>query len=222
MPAPMDFTDQRFGRLVAIRRGPSRKGQTHWLFSCDCGVEKIIGLENVRRGVIQSCGCLAKEQRVFRNNSIVIHGKKRTPEYAAWRSMKARCLNPDHPAYACYGARGITVCERWMSGEDGLVGFQCFLADMGERPAKGYTLDREDNEGNYHKDNCRWATPKQQARNRRSNRTISAFGRTLCLSEAAELHGIHVSVLAARLGLGWEIERALTQPVRPMRRQAAT
>jgi len=121
--------------------------------------------------------------------------------------MIQRCTNPDFPEYEHYGGRGITVCERWHD-------FANFLADMGERPSSKYSIDRfPDNNGNYEAENCRWATSREQGRNKRTNRIIEAFGRKQLLCEWAEETGLSPTLITARMGrLGWSIERALSTP----------
>ena len=91
------------------------------------------------------------------------------PLYPCFRNMKARCFNQNHPKYRLYGARGITVCDRWRND------FQAFVADMGDRP-EGHSLDRIDNDGDYTPENCRWATVHQQVNNRGKYKQITNKG----------------------------------------------
>jgi hypothetical protein len=125
--------------------------------------------------------------------------------------MTARCYQPKCKEFRLYGARGITVCERWK----GYHGFENFCADMGERPS-GTSLDRIDNDGQYSPENCRWATQRQQARNSRKNRLLTLGDRTACIAEWAEITGISQYTIRQRVAkLGWSDERALTEGVRP-------
>lgn len=160
----IDLVGQRYGRLVVLRRAPNgRIRGARWWCQCDCGIEKIARANNLKNGATKSCGCLKREVDVSRNT---IHGHcvpgMASPTYRSWQSMIQRCTNPNATKYKRWGGRGIEICERWMV-------FANFLTDMGVRPA-GMTLDRyPDKNGNYEPDNCRWATPKQQAANRNRN-----------------------------------------------------
>ena len=132
----------------------------------------------------------------------------------SWRGMLARCYSRTHHAYARYGGRGIAVCERWRAS------FEAFLEDMGPRPSKRQSIDRIDNDGDYEPGNCRWATPRQQARNRRNNREITWRGETRTVAGWAEVLGLSKHALRHRLEAGWSIERVLTAPPRQTRATA--
>ena len=123
-------------------------------------------------------------------------------EYATWDSMKQRCLNPNAKAYKNYGARGITVCERWMS-------FENFLSDMGRRPSNGFDLDRINNEEGYCKENCRWIERKANIRNRRNTISICIDGVTKSATEWAELAGLERHRVALRYEAGWRGQKLL-------------
>lgn len=125
-----------------------------------------------------------------------------SPTYHSWASMKARCQCKTNPAYPQYGGRGIQIDPRWGA-------FSLFLEDMGEKPAKGWSIERSDVNGNYTKTNCVWALPAQQARNRRNNKNITWQGRTQTEAEWAAEYGISRGRLHYRLGVGIPMEQAL-------------
>lgn len=126
------------------------------------------------------------------------HGKSRTAEHWTYRSMISRCYYPTEPSYRNYGARGITVCDRWR----GPGGFANWLADFGPRPSPQHTRDRIDNDGPYSPENCQWALPKEQLSNRRTNRKVEFRGEEKTLTQWAELLGINASTLFHRWARG--------------------
>lgn len=147
---PLNLTGSRFGRLVALSwEGVSVKnGNSQWRCRCDCGREVVADSQNLKSGITKSCGC-----------SRIKHGWSAHPLYFAWATMIQRCTNPKAESFHYYGGRGITVDPAWLD-------FTTFLKDMGPRP-EGLSLDRKDPNGPYSKDNCRWATWKEQAANKR-------------------------------------------------------
>lgn len=192
----IDISGQKFGRLTAVRYN----GKSKWFCICECGGSAIALAQNLKKGNSTSCGCKRRENQ-FR------HGQSNSPLYRVWIAMRRRCNNPSDPAYANYGGRGITVCDRWQSS------FAAFFADVGERP-KGYELDRIDNDGPYAPENVRWVTSKTNKHNKRTNRKITWRGVTLPVTVWAEKLGMHPRTLFNRLGRGWPLERAMTETVK--------
>jgi hypothetical protein len=173
----IDITGQRFGRLVVTRRAPNKGKSTAWLCRCDCGKNTEVFGVNLKRGFTVSCGCFRKEYERQADHARPVHGHasggKRSPTYVAYTGMIQRTTDSTSPSWSNYGGRGITTCDRWLKGDADRRGFECFLSDMGERPA-GLTLDRIDNFGNYEPTNCRWADLHTQAVNRRTTKLSEA------------------------------------------------
>lgn len=209
MVAFKDMTGLVFGRLTVLGfGGRDRQGIILWNCSCSCGGSARTRGASLRSGHASSCGCL---QRDIVSLAGTTHGNSGTRTYKAWHAMIDRCTNPHHASWKYYGGRGVIVRDRWKS-------LGSFTEDMGQCPC-GLTLDRIDSKGNYEPGNCRWATPREQANNRRTNRRLELNGSSRTVSEWAEILGISQYSLRSRLWKGWSDEEALTTPFRSYRKK---
>lgn len=212
----------RFGRLTVIGDAPSKVAASGFQarcarVRCDCGTVKEVRAGDLRNGHANSCGCLQRElvaeaSKVRNRKHGEGKGANRSTEYVIWLGMNQRCSDPNYHSFTDYGARGITICERWQ----GEHGFENFLADMGRRPT-GLSIERINNDGPYSPLNCRWATGRQQSNNRRNNRILEAKGRSQTVSQWADELGLSPYLIFGRLKAGWPVEDALFKPKRGKR-----
>ena len=160
MGAGRDLSGFKFERLSVIDISYSNNQGRHWKCICECGKYVIVRTSQLLNKNTKSCGCYRKHIKTKHG-----HSGMRSSTYRSWENMKDRCINSTSSNFKYYGGRGIKVCDRWLNS------FQNFLSDMNEKPV-GTSLDRIDNDGNYEPSNCRWATFKQQAQNRRKRQNV--------------------------------------------------
>lgn len=198
---PKARTGERYGRLViqfteyrtADGRGNRRACA---VCKCDCGNSYDVLVKSLLSGKTRSCGCYQRDWTIAKHTT---HGMNRHPLYTTWCQMRQRCKNPNDSSYHKYGGRGITVCLRWNS-------FRTFVSDMGERPTSQHSIDRINNNKGYSPKNCRWATKKEQAHNRRGLRWYSFCGERLIASEWAKRFGITLGTLIEAIDKhGWRV-----------------
>lgn len=189
----LDISNQKFNWLTPVKNlYRNERGAMMWLCKCDCGKEVVYDGSRVKLGKVKSCGCKKNKPK---------HGGAGTREYISWCAMKSRCTNPNQECYKNYGDRGITICDRWLGS------FENFLADMGNSPSSKHTIERVDNDKGYYPGNCRWATRKEQNRNRRSNRLIEINGIKKCATQWCEHFGIPWNTYKARKRNGIPLEK---------------
>lgn len=179
-----------------VRTSAGGKRCGWWLCRCECGTERWMREDSVKRSV--SCGCHRRSSRT--------HGMSDTPEYVTWAHMVERCESVSCHAFSSYGGRGIAVCLRWRNS------FPAFFEDMGPRPSLNHSIERINNDGNYKPGNCIWASAMEQQRNRRVTHNITALGGTKCLADWAVHSGIPASTISDRLSRGWPADRAVSEP----------
>lgn len=198
-----DITGNVYGRLTVVSFAgytDTKKPIPQWHCECECGSTATVAGIRLRNGVTKSCGCLRVETAKRRSTK---HGMKGTRAYEIWQGMKNRTTNPNNSHYQSYGGRGIKVCDEWLNS------FETFLADMGE-PPEGMSIDRIDNDGDYSKGNCQWATSHEQSRNRSDNVYLTANGETKIISDWAAGIGCTVNAIKKRLDRGWPVEAAVS------------
>ena len=187
----------QFGSLTVLQLGKSHGNGAVWLCQCKCGTQKEVRASDMVQGSVKSCGC-EHTKRIAKASTT--HGLTNTRTYSIWQAMRNRCnrINQD------YSCRGITYDERWDS-------FENFYLDMGEVP-EGMSIDRIDVNGNYNKDNCRWATREQQANNTRANVFIEWNGKRQTRSQWERELNMKPTTLRSRFKAGWSLDRAM-QPL---------
>lgn len=189
-----------YGNWTVICPGKTNRWHVkHWWCRCKCGTKKEVRESVLKVVDSEFCSdCKPMPKRIK-------HGLLSEPCYNVWRGIRQRCLNPKANGYKNYGGRGIKVCQRWND-------FAAFCEDMSEGYKPGLDIERIDTNGNYEPGNCVWTTRKQNLRNRRNNRRMTFDGKTLCVSEWAEVTGISESAIRKRLRLKWPVAKILTTP----------
>ena len=197
---------QKYGMLTVLE---NHHPKDEAVCRCECGNIKIARATNIYHGGTRSCGCL------FQKGNNLKHGDKGKRLYRIWKGMRERCNTPTCSTYKNYGERGIKVCPEW---DDYLV-FKEWALSHGY--SDKLTIDRIDVNGNYEPSNCRWITYKQQANNTRANHLITIDGVTHTMTEWAEISGIKMATIWARLDRGWNQKDAVFKPLHAIRQVSA-
>lgn len=202
-----DLTGKRYGKLTVIERiYKTGNKRTFWRCKCDCGKETVVSASHLKDGHTKSCGCLHRELAKELHTE---HGQSGTRLYNIYMLMKRRTGDERDKEYKDYGGRGIKICDEW---ENDFNAFYNWSINNGY--SEDLTIDRINVNKNYSPDNCRWATRKEQANNRRTNRNISYNGETHNIRQWAEKLGINYNTLSSRINkYHWTIERAFNNAI---------
>lgn len=215
-----DLTGLEYSYLKVLRVGDTRtnSGKRRWLCLCtNCGKTFERTTTDIRhsmdRGWQASCGCVPRK-----TEGHPVHGFARTRPYRVWSGMRSRCYRPNDASYHNYGARGIKVCDRWLDS------FENFWEDMGPTYEEGKQIDRIDSNGDYTPENCRWATPTENIRNRRTTRFCDSPLGYMTVGELSERTGIAYATLLYRVNQHWPKEELLREEVmgKPVRKRKSS
>ena len=199
-----DITGLKFGKWLVLSLSEERKkNRIAWLCRCDCGKEKVLIGSYLKSGKLKGCHC---DDSMIGIDYRAKHGRRNTPEYNSWQSMKKRCYDPTNENFKHYGGRGIIVCDRWIDS------FENFFKDMGIKPSLKHTIDRIDTNGNYSLENCKWSTPIEQGNNKRNCIILTMDSKQMTLKQACVMKNIPSGLVYNRVQHGWSIEEALNTP----------
>jgi hypothetical protein len=209
----IDLTNKKFNKLLVTSFSHRKGKHYYWNVLCDCGNKKTMRVDTLKSPKVFGCGCVVAENQKA-NPHNVKHRLSHTQFSNTYYTMRSRCEKPHNKNYKFYGAKG-TTCS-WNTFEQfKLDMYESFVESLKLNEGKRISLDRIDNSKGYSKENCRWATYKEQGANRTNNRLIKHNNETRCLTEWAELHNMKVVTLWARISkYGWSFEKAISTPVR--------
>ena len=203
-----EMIGMRFGRYEILKVvGVDKHQKVLFECRCDCGNIRNISRNALVTGNTKSCGCLNLEKIKLPKTHGETAGHTVTPTYRAWLNAKQRCNNPKNAEWHIYGEKGIKMCPEWEQS------YEKFLADVGRKPGREYSIERIRSNGDYEPGNVKWATAAEQSRNTSQTRLIEYNGKTQCLTDWATELGFNARTLGSRLNVGgWSVEKAFTTP----------